>query len=1323
MSVQDEKVAELAAQIRSLEKEKARIEKTYFTRDTNRKAERVQGKIDALRETKERCEAATAKLSHQSELQHTKQVAAAVREAMANVEKELAAESRRPRWTVLEACPVRAAVEEDAAPRPGLSPGEVIVQLDSATVGEQLHLRFDRGWVSTEFLEPLQLGRAVGATDADARLARVKLMQEKLQAAEAAEQRIVRARQLCAWAKVAHGRLAAGCAGELQALAPAGLVAAAACRVAPPLMSVVRRTELELSADEEEQREMERTTTRAKKAVNKQLERARKKFKQIDTDGNGTLDRLEMLNLADWVFQSFHPGGKKLTEAEQDMEVAKIMQSADTDGDGLMSFEEFEVWFRGTADQIYQQQRRAAAAARRLAREQADAKELAAKAQRERERLEKQAALFRQLLAEVRQGVVVSLGLKSQKARQLFADIDAVTTPEQLVDFCRQNIKYLPEFDISRLSGARDARHFLADIPMFDHLSTEQLEQLENSLQLRTFEDGDVLMKQGDETSNEMYIVEDGECDVEINGKVVAQKHKGSYFGEIALLRSLPRTATVRAIGYLRCLELSRQNFEELVAPVIRTEVLLAQIPLLASMSREDRLALAQTVRKVTFEDGEVVMKEGDPGESMYIVTEGEAVVCIAGTGEVARKKHGDWMGEMALMNDAARTATVTATGSIECLELTRESFDQHVFGHITRPHVQTELLLAQVPLLSRLEVRMRSELAVHMSVVNMEEEATIMRQGEFGDCMYVIESGSASVEVNGSPVARLEVGNFFGEQALLNDTPRSATIVATAQCRLLKLCGEIFRKHVMSVMSVSAKLEMMLTQVPLLSKLERGTVSRLAQSAIMREYKSGAQIIKQGAIGESVFIVEKGECVVTVDDVGEVGRKQVAEYFGEQSLLQDAPRNATVTACDGGVRCIELSRNIFEQYVSNIVRVELLLGQVAILASLNQEVRLSLARRLELVSFKHGVHIVEQGQTGDCMFIMEEGECIVSVSGQAGEVARLVRGKIFGEQALLHDDVRSATISAAGDVKCFKLDRSAFNELVMDAIKGPARISMLLAQVPLLSNIDTESRLRLAGLVGEKSFFEGEPIMRQGEKGDFMYVISEGSATVSSRAGQELARLKRGQYFGEQALLHSAPRNATVTASSLFQRAESIGQVACKCLRLSRDDFQRFVGGDLDRPEARAELLLAQVPLMSGLPLTRRKALAAAMVSRTFRDGDTIIEQGDEGDTMYVIENGRAEIHVVGVGVVAVNGRGQYFGETALLRHSKRTATVKAKGTCCCLELGQQNFNELAMDVIGPIARIELWLAHIPLLANLEPAAVRLPAFVQMALVLTPTA
>ena len=68
----------------------------------------------------------------------------------------------------------------------------------------------------------------------------------------------------------------------------------------------------------------------------------------------------ELLNLADWVFESFAPGGKRLSQDEKDMEVARIMATA-TDGDGLLEFDEFEGWFRETAARIYEQQRAAAA--------------------------------------------------------------------------------------------------------------------------------------------------------------------------------------------------------------------------------------------------------------------------------------------------------------------------------------------------------------------------------------------------------------------------------------------------------------------------------------------------------------------------------------------------------------------------------------------------------------------------------------------------------------------------------------------------------------------------------------------------------------------------------------------------------------------------------------------------------------------------------------------------------------------------------------------------------------------------------------------------
>ena len=54
-------------------------------------------------------------------------------------------------------------------------------------------------------------------------------------------------------------------------------------------------------------------------------------------------------------------------------------------------------------------------------------------------------------------------------------------------------------------------------------------------------------------------------------------------------------------------------------------------------------------------------------------------------------------------------------------------------------------------------------------------------------------------------------------------------------------------------------------------------------------------------------------------------------------------------------------------------------------------------------------------------MFIIEEGECVVNIAGE-GDVARLGRGKYFGEASLLSDVPRNATISAASDLKAFKV-------------------------------------------------------------------------------------------------------------------------------------------------------------------------------------------------------------------------------------------------------------------------------------------------------------
>ena len=72
--------------------------------------------------------------------------------------------------------------------------------------------------------------------------------------------------------------------------------------------------------------------------------RARKKFDQLDLDGNDKLNSDELLGLADWIWNSFHPGGAPLNETERREEGNKLLSRLDANKDKEMDFEEFTDW-------------------------------------------------------------------------------------------------------------------------------------------------------------------------------------------------------------------------------------------------------------------------------------------------------------------------------------------------------------------------------------------------------------------------------------------------------------------------------------------------------------------------------------------------------------------------------------------------------------------------------------------------------------------------------------------------------------------------------------------------------------------------------------------------------------------------------------------------------------------------------------------------------------------------------------------------------------------------------------------------------------------
>lgn len=100
----------------------------------------------------------------------------------------------------------------------------------------------------------------------------------------------------------------------------------------------------------------------------------------------------------------------------------------------------------------------------------------------------------------------------------------------------------------------------------------------------------------------------------------------------------------------------------------------LRKVPLFADLSRAQLTMLARTTEDVEVEEGRVLCREGDPGRDFFVVVDGEVVVRKKGR-KLATLGAGDFFGELALLDQATRTATVTATTPVRFFVLTNEAF------------------------------------------------------------------------------------------------------------------------------------------------------------------------------------------------------------------------------------------------------------------------------------------------------------------------------------------------------------------------------------------------------------------------------------------------------------------------------------------------------------------------------------------------------------------------------------------------------------------------------------------------------------------------
>jgi CRP-like cAMP-binding protein len=358
-------------------------------------------------------------------------------------------------------------------------------------------------------------------------------------------------------------------------------------------------------------------------------------------------------------------------------------------------------------------------------------------------------------------------------------------------------------------------------------------------------------------------------------------------------------------------------------------------------------------------------------------------------------------------------------------------------------------------------------------------------------------------------------------------------------------------------------------------------------------------------------------------------------------------------------------------------------LGQNFIFSDLTDKEREMLINAMQKQQAKEGEMIIKQGDVGDFFYICEEGTVNFIADGNA--VGSCGMGGSFGELALLYDSPRAATCMAGSDCVLWKVDQGTFRHLLArTAQEEESSIVDVLVKIDLFRDLDRRTITKFADVLSTVKFKEGERIVEKGQQGDIFYIINEGQVRVHDiglgDANYDDQILKRGDWFGERALMTGEPRAANATAMT------EVTAFAC-----DRETFEGSVGSLEDiLGKASKTRFVKSVPIFakSELMSIEYDHLVSMLKVRKYEKGQKLAEAGKVGDnpSLWIVKEGKLMITSKD-GNIFFLGSGDYFGDKAVQADgeyvSNETCIIEEDTVCWRLKKSDIE------TVIGDIKRL----------------------------------
>ncbi|CAI5683705.1 cGMP-dependent protein kinase 2 [Oreochromis niloticus] len=228
------------------------------------------------------------------------------------------------------------------------------------------------------------------------------------------------------------------------------------------------------------------------------------------------------------------------------------------------------------------------------------------------------------------------------------------------------------------------------------------------------------------------------------------------------------------------------------------------------------------------------------------------------------------------------------------------------------------------------------------------------------------------------------------------------------------------------------------------------------------------------------------------------------------------------------------------------------------------------------------------------------------------------------------------------------------------------------------LSRLDDEQIAMMVDLLKVSHFNPGDEVIQEGSEGDSMYIVAAGELSVT-QSGRDLRTLTSGDVFGELAILYNCKRTATVKAKT---------PVHLWCME--RQTYRSIMTNKSKKKREQLVGFLKTAHTLKDLNDVQLSKIIDSMEEVKYQDKDVIVREGTEGNAFYIILKGEVLVTKNVNGhekQIRRMGKGEHFGEQALIREVLRTATCTADGPVTCFSIDKEVFEETI-----PVEHLELF-------------------------------